>query len=143
MKQLKKLYAQFKPEHYLLSFRQLGRSFEGHLEINGKKAGRPSKRIALHQKGLKVEQARIIRKDAKGETEYEISRINHLPTFEEVRIHTHDLMLPGVYQISLDYKSDQKNALEPKRLQTDVSRRNLLPSVDEPEAWAESNVEIK
>lgn len=95
----------------------------------------PSQRITLHQKGLKIISAKIFRRDKAGQKEYEIKRINHLPTFEEVRLHTKELLYPGDYEIVLEYKLKKSGAPKPSR--------EFLPSIDEPEAWQNSEFIIK
>lgn len=137
MKQAKTLYAVFKPGSYTLSLdstRQVG-----HLEVLGYKVGRPSRRISLHQRKLKITKAEIASKGRKPSI-VEVDRINHLPTFEQVRLHTKQMLYPGTYQIILEYKLPE--AAQEGQLRKNPDR-NLVPSIDEPEAWAEAKFEIK
>lgn len=113
------------------------------LVITGKKLPPPAKRITLHQKGLKITAAKIIKKDKKGLSEYEVLRINHLPTFDEVRIHTKDILYPGHYQIDLAYELSPQKAKSLVKLASEVPHRDLMPSIDETEAWAGASFEIK
>lgn len=112
------------------------------LRIIAKKIGPPSKRITLHQKGLKIIGAKITRLDKRGTAEYETVRINHLPTFEQVRLHTKETMYPGPYQIELEYTLNPAKLKILQALDTKKPDRTLMPSIDEPEAWAEAIVEI-
>lgn len=131
VKEDKRLNRQFQPQGYSLSIKDDA----AHLIISGRKMPPPNKRITFHQKGLKIISAKIIRKDKKGPQEYEIKRINHLPTFEEVRLHTKELLYPGDYEIVLEYQLKKPPAPKPSR--------EFLPSIDEPEAWAEATFELK
>jgi hypothetical protein len=73
------------------------------LTINGVKLKPPSKRITLHQPDIKVLNVKIIYKHKKGDIEYEVSRINKIKSFGEVRIHTHSILYPGKYEIMLEF----------------------------------------
>ena len=66
-------------------------TFSGSVTIKGKKVGRPSERITLHQKGLKVISATITRHDKKGNQTFEVERINLQKSYDEVRLHAKDL----------------------------------------------------
>ncbi len=126
------LYRSFQPEEYRLTL-------DGNkcwLVITGRKLPPPSKRISLHQKGLKITGAKITRLDKKGSTEYEVVRINHLPTFEQVRLHTKEILFPGYYEIAISFSPKPK----PK---SKLPKRQLFPCIDEPEAWDNANFEIK
>ncbi len=105
----------------------------------------PSKRISLHQKSIRITNAKIIHKTKKGPLEHEIIRINYLPTFQEVRIHTKQILYPGEYEVVLEYRLSEENIAELKKLRDGNKNpsRELLPSIDEPEAWAKAFFEIK
>jgi hypothetical protein len=137
MKKGRDLYSQFKPTTYRL---QIKAGEPASLEISGIKSGRPNKRITLHQKGLRIKNAKIIREAKKGAAEQELARINHLPTFEEVRLHAKSLLYPGSYRIALDYELAPPKA----RMLAENHRpgRDLLPCIDEPEAWGNSTLEL-
>lgn len=113
------------------------------LIILGKKIGAPSKRITLHQKGLKVTSAKITRQDKRGPSEHEVIRINHLPTFEQVRLHTAGILYPGPYIIELIYQLNPNKLEALKKLGDKKPNRSLLPSIDESDAWANASFEIK
>lgn len=66
----------------------------------------PSKRITLNQKNTKVLNAKIIYKHIKGDIEFEVSRINHIKSFEEIRLHTNNILYPGTYVVTLEYKGE-------------------------------------
>lgn len=135
----KKLFEQFQPQHYELTLKEK----RAGLIIKGLKQPPPSKRITLHQKGLKVIGAKIIREDKNGPVEFKIKRINHLPTFEQVRLHTEETLFPGRYLIELQFvfKNGQSSRL--KKHDSKNLDRSLVPSIDEPKAWANATVEIK
>src|SRR3989344_8355548 len=128
----KKLSDAFLPERYELSLS----GNESRLVIAGQKLPPPSKRISLHQKGLKIIKAEIVRADKRGPAEYEVIRINHLPTIQQVRLHTKELQYPGSYQITLYYRLDQQKIKQLSELGDNKPNRELVPSVDEPEAWS-------
>jgi hypothetical protein len=79
--------------------------------IEGQKLPPPSKRITLHQKNIKILNAKIIYKHKKGDIEFEVIRINHLKSFGEVRLHTNSILYPGTYLVTLEYigEVDSKN----------------------------------
>lgn len=131
------LNTQLKPEIYRISVR--GDSCT--LFIKAKKLPPPSKRITLHQKGLKITSANLTRLDKKGDSALKIIRINHLPTFEQVRLHTNDTLFPGNYTIEIEYKLNPEKL---KRISPGAPLdRSLVPSVDEPDAWESAKIEIK
>ena len=71
--------------------------------IEGQKLPPPSKRITLHQKNIKILSAKIIHKHKKGDIEFEVVRINHIKSFNEIRIHTNSILYPGTYILTLSY----------------------------------------
>lgn len=100
------------------------------MTILGRKLPPPSKRITLHQKGMKIRTAEITSLDKKQQKAQEVIRINHLPTFQEVRLHTADTIYPGQKRIVLEYRlSDAK--LELLRNLQGMPSRELMPSIDE------------
>ncbi len=135
---------EFVPEHYELNIepKRDNNTFSGHVIISGRKAGRPSHRITLHQKGLKITDAQIVRRDKKGDQQFKATRINHLPTFSEVRIHTKEILYPGKYQVDLHYKLSSQKAKSLAQRSYGTLQRDLLPCIDEPPAWATSSIEI-
>ncbi len=121
MKKSSNLYQYFQPAKYELSG-------EG-AKVMGKKIGPPSRRLTFHQKGLKIKDARIIRMDKKGDQDFLVSRINHMPSFQQVRLHTQETLFPGNYTVILKFTP-------PKDLSADTDKRQLFPCIDEPEAWS-------
>ena len=138
VKHSKVLSSSFLPETYLLELNDNNVAMR--LKITGHKTGRPSHRITLHQKRLKIRSAKIIKKTKGDGTEFEINRINHLNSFEEVRLHTKELMYPGKYEIDLTYTQPSKTVDQGSSA---VFSRDLLPSIDEAESWQQAEVEIK
>jgi hypothetical protein len=135
------LYRDFRPQSYTLSFakNQQPQQTIAYLDLRGQKIGRPSKRIALHQNGLKINSATITPVSVRDSFVIEVVRINHLPTLEQVRIHTQQMLYPGMYQLKIEYN------LPPGRSISQIStpRRKYLPCVDEPKAWDQAKLEIK
>lgn len=123
------LFKYFQPERYLLSESE----DMCQLIIIGRKMGPPSRRITLHQKGLRVLSASIHRSDKKAAA-FDVDRINHITSFEQVRLHSAEMLYPGNYQINLSYQS---------AIKSDKPNRNWLPSIDEPAAWMQATLEIK
>lgn len=138
-KKIIELYKLFQPEKYELVLD----GDECRLIITGKKMPPPSKRITLHQKGLKITSAKITRLDKKGAAEHDVTRINHLPTFEQVRLHIAGLLYPGRYIIELSYRLGPEKLQMLKALGNEKPHRDLLPCIDEPDAWANASFEIK
>jgi hypothetical protein len=132
MKKARCLYDEFVPELYQLSIEPIAEknNFFGKVIISGRKKGRPSHRITLHQKKLRILAAKITRKDKIRDAEIHISRINHLNSFEEVRLHTIEMLYPGMYEIELHYEQIGQDTGK------SIASRGAMPSVDEAEAWA-------
>lgn len=153
-KDVKRLFEQFNPEHYTLALSPESDSmiFSGQVVITGKKTGRPSQRIVLHQKDIKITKAELIRKDKKGSGNIVIDRINHHNSFDEVRLHASQMLYPGHYTITLWFEgviNDKMHGLYPcyfthkdikkKLLATQFEShhaREVFPCIDEPEAKA-------
>ncbi len=156
MTKVTRLYTQFQPESYDLQIRldRKGMKFDGTVIIKGKKVGRPSKRLTFHQKDLKVRNATITFKNKKGEGESQITidRINHHKSYDEVRIHSDQLLYPGHYTIELQFDGiitpgmtgiypcyykldDQELALIATQFESHHARE-AFPCIDEPEAKA-------
>lgn len=138
----KKSTPRFVPSVYRLTF---SRDSEfALLQILGQKFGAPNRRIIINQKGLKIKTAKITSKQKNKEIEHEVARINHLPTIEEVRLHTSSPLYPGNYEISVEF--GPVNRAELSRLEdidlNAVALRELLPSFDNPEAKAAARIEI-
>jgi aminopeptidase N len=153
-KKVTRLYEQFQPEHYDLTL-DVDRDdlvFSGTVSIRGKKVGRPTSRITLHQKELKITSAKIIKHDKKGDLEVEVSRINLQKSFDEVRLHTVDEVYAGSYTIIVEFAgtvTKPMNGIYPCFFKHDGKDKRLIatqfeshhareafPCIDEPEAKA-------
>lgn len=153
-KNVKRLYEQFQPEHYDLSIDldHKNLKFSGKVVISGKKTGRPSQRITLHQKDLDIKSASIIHQDKKGSTVMAVERLNKHDNYDEVRLHSKDLLYPGKYTLTLEFSgqiTDIMHGLYPCYFKKDGEKQYLLatqfeshharevfPCIDEPEAKA-------
>lgn len=153
-KDVKRLYASFQPEHYLLRLDpdREAQAFSGMVTISGQKAGRPTKRITFHQKDLKITAAEIVRYDKKGEQTIPVTRINHHQKFNEVRLHAEQMLYPGRYVIKLEFVGKitrPMNGVYPCFFKHDGQDKQLIatqfeshharevfPCIDEPEAKA-------
>lgn len=153
-KTVARLYAQFQPENYKLELEadKTSKTFAGTVQITGKKVGRPSKRITLHQCGLTISAVRVVKRDKKGDVELPVTRINSQKTFDEVRLHFDQLLYPGQYFIELTFSgliSQQMNGIylstfdhggKTKQLVATQFEshyaREAFPCIDEPEAKA-------
>jgi len=138
----RKSIPKFKPSIYKISVKP-GREL-AELEITGQKFGAPNKRIELCQKGLKVRSAKITYHQKNTVVEHEVIRINHLPTFEQVRLHTNSPLYPGNYQIVLEFSP--YDAAKLKQLEggdlSSQALRELLPSFDKQAARIDAKIEI-
>lgn len=151
-KNVTRLFEQFHPENYQLEL-NLDKDklvFSGKVTIKGKKVGRPSQRITLHQKDLKITKASLAKHDKKGDAEAPITRINTQKSFDEVRLHSDGLIYPGSYTVTLEFSgkiTDAMNGLYPSRYKDDGQdkvilgtqfeshhAREVFPCIDEPEA---------
>jgi hypothetical protein len=72
--------------------------------IEGLKLAPPSKRITLHQQNVRVLSAKIIYQHKKGDIEFEVTRINRIKSFNEIRLHTNSPLYPGSYIVTLEYR---------------------------------------
>lgn len=153
-KSVKRLFGQFQPKHYLLDIYldPTVSKFGGTVIVNGQKSGRPSQRLTLHQNGLKIKKAVITKHDKKGDTEVTVDRVNSHNSFDEVRLHTKDIMYPGHYTVRLEFEgiiTKQMNGLYPSFFKQEGEEkvlfatqfeshhaREVFPCIDEPEAKA-------
>ncbi|OGL35050.1 hypothetical protein A3F65_01775 [Candidatus Saccharibacteria bacterium RIFCSPHIGHO2_12_FULL_47_16b] len=151
-KKASRLFLNFQPEKFLLqlSIDPDKMIFDGHVVISGKKTGSPSKRLTFHQKDLKITDAKISRIDKSTNDNIEIARINLHKSFEEVRLHTNEILYPGQYRIEITFSgrvSDAMHGIYPcyydKRRQKLIATqfeshyaREAFPCIDEPEAKA-------
>jgi aminopeptidase N len=151
-KNVKRLYAQFKPKHYVLEINpdRDTQTFTGMVIISGQKVGRPSQRLTFHQVGLTITDVHITRHDKSLDENIAVDRINHHISQEEVRIHSDRMLYPGNYTIRLEFKGSitrPMNGLYPCFFEQDGQQKQLLatqfeshharevfPCIDEPEA---------
>ena len=104
-KSVTRLYRQFIPENYKLTI-EVNRekmTFSGHVVIFGKKVGRPSKRLTFHQKNLKISDT-VVTNHAKDKKSIKIDRANNHKSYDEVRLHSPDLIYPGQYEVELSFE---------------------------------------
>ncbi len=153
-KNVKRLLDQFAPSHYNLQL-ELDPDkllFNGKVTVEGKKVGRPSQRITFHQKDLKFSSAKIIKHDKKQDLEITVSRINAQKTYEEVRLHSDEMIYPGAYSVELSFSgkiTKNMTGLYPCHFEHEGKQKKLLatqfeshharevfPSIDEPAAKA-------
>lgn len=153
-KDVKRLYEQFQPKHYILELwpDREASVFKGSVIITGHKTGRPSQRLTLHQVGLKITAVHVTRHDKKIDETINIDRINHHDSFDEVRLHAKQMLYPGRYTIRLDFEgtiTHLMNGMYPCNFEHDGQQKQLVatqfeshharevfPCIDEPEAKA-------
>ncbi len=151
---MSRLYNDFQPSHYelQLTLDPDGMSFRGSVTVNGRKAGKPSKRIVLHSKDLKITNVSAIRHDKKGDNPVLFDRVNTLKSRDELRLHSSTMLYPGNYTLTITFEgmiTDPMNGLYPctfihhgktkKLLATQFEShhaREVFPCIDEPEAKA-------
>ncbi|MFT4532636.1 MAG: puromycin-sensitive aminopeptidase [Candidatus Saccharimonadales bacterium] len=150
-KNVTRLYKQFIPEHYdvQISISDDKKSFTGSVTINGKKVGRPSQRMTLHQKGLKISDASIKKSDG---TEIVVSRTVLQNKLDEVRMHSDADIFPGQYEVHMNFEGKitaNMDGVYPCNFEVDGVKKQLIatqfeshhareafPCIDEPEAKA-------
>lgn len=153
-KQVKRLYKQFQPENYHIELKinEEAMAFSGSVTIRGKITGRPSKRLTFHQKDLKISNSKITRIHKKETHEIAVTRLNTQKSFDEVRLHTDEMLYPGEYQVSMDFEGSitrpmngmypcffEHNGEQKKLFATQFEShhaREVFPCIDEPEAKA-------
>ncbi len=154
MKKVKLLADQFLPHHYRLTLSpdKKTMAFTGSVVIQGKKIGRPSNRITLHQKNLKITSATIQHHTKQANSDIHITRINTHETYDEVRLHTEKALHHGEYTLVLEFEGTitramnglypcffTKNGSEQQLLATQFEShhaREVFPCIDEPSAKA-------
>ncbi|HEX7368210.1 MAG TPA: M1 family metallopeptidase [Candidatus Saccharimonadales bacterium] len=153
-KSVTRLYSQFQPERYelALTLDKAHMTFGGTVTIRGRKVGRPSQRITLHQNGLKITSATVIKHDKKGEQELPLARINNHDSLQEVRLHASQMVYPGMYTLTVAFEgkiTDSMTGIYPCYFKDGPADKTLLmtqfeshyarqafPCIDEPEAKA-------
>ena len=159
-KAVRRLYPSFHPSIYSLDLNLDPRklSFSGSVMIDGLKAGRPSKRLTLHQKNLKILSAKVKYFNKEGSHVIKVNRINYQKSFDEVRLHFKDNLKNGRYVIEIKYtglvntqlhgiylSKAKTNGKTSKILCTQFeshSAREAFPCIDEPEAKSIFNLAI-
>jgi len=133
-------------------------TFSGEVIIKGQKVGRPSKRLTFHQKGLNITEVIVTRQNKDSLEDIKISRVNKHAKFNELRIHSDELIYPGQYAISIKFTGKitrQMNGIYPSFFKQGSENKKLLatqfeshhareafPCIDEPEAKATFDLEI-
>jgi puromycin-sensitive aminopeptidase len=154
-KKVTRLYEQYNPKHYelYLDISEDKQTFTGTVSLSGRKVGKPSKRITLHQKAIRVSKATVFQKQKDGSfDEITISRINTQDSYDEVRLHSDKTLYPGEYTITLEFSgkiTDNMDGIYPSRFKEDGIDKKLIatqfeshhareafPCIDEPEAKA-------
>ena len=153
-KKVRRLFEQFRPENYRLELDvdRENMKFSGSVIIKGKKVGRPSQRVTLHQKDLKIESA-LMKKINKGvAAEISLSRTIAHGSYDELRLHASDMIYPGEYELAIRFSGDitevmhgmypcffehdgQKKSLIATQFESHHARE-VFPCIDEPEAKA-------
>jgi aminopeptidase N len=149
------LYTEFRPERYELYLEpdRENMSFSGRVKISGKKVGRPSRRLTLHQSGLKITSAKLTKVDNKsGEQSIELTRTNTHKSFDELRLHASEQLFPGEYIVEIEFSgriTEQMHGIYPCSFKLNGQDKRLIatqfeshhareafPCIDEPEAKA-------
>lgn len=153
-KNVRRLAEQYRPDHYIVDLKpdKDKMTFCGTVIISGRKTGRPSKRITFHQSGLTISEATITKNDKDKDLDIEVTRLNQHALFQEIRLHTSQIIYPGKYTVRLEFKGKITTAMNgvypcvfnsgkknKKLIATQFEShyaREVFPSIDEPEAKA-------
>lgn len=159
-KKVTRLYESFKPENYnlLIDLDAAKRKFSGKVVIKGKKIGKPSKRLTFHQKDLITNKITVTRHNKDKDEEVKIDRSNYHKSFDELRLHSSQILYPGEYTVEIEFSgkiTDPMNGLYPCSFNHEGKKKLLLatqfeshharevfPCVDEPEAKATFDLTI-
>jgi aminopeptidase N len=153
-KKVRRLFTGFQPHHYIITINPDRDTMRvsGDVIITGQKMGRPSGRLTFHQHGLKISNAHVTRNDKKGDQEIPVTRVNHHKSYDEVRLHTEQILFPGQYTIRMSFEGEITRPMDgiyPCFFKHDGKKKTLIatqfeshhardafPCVDEPEAKA-------
>ncbi len=160
-----RLFDSFRPEHYELelTLNPSKKKFSGFVSIRGFKTGRPSRRLTFHAKDLVITKAIVHRVHTKGSktdgAEIKIDRVNSHKSYDEVRLHSPEMLYPGEYHIVMEFNgniTDPMNGLYPCYFTHEGKKKFLLatqfeshharevfPCIDEPEAKATFDLALK
>ncbi|HEX5456637.1 MAG TPA: M1 family metallopeptidase [Candidatus Saccharimonadales bacterium] len=151
-KSVKRLYNDIKPGHYDLGLKINSEkmTFSGSVKLTFEKTGRPSRRVTLHQKDLKITGAKL--KNISKDKDINITRINTHGSLDEVRLHAEEMVYPGSYEAEISFSgkiTDPMHGLYPCYFEHEGKKkvmfatqfeshhaREVFPCVDEPEAKA-------
>ncbi|HUD05427.1 MAG TPA: M1 family metallopeptidase [Candidatus Saccharimonadales bacterium] len=154
------LFNQFRPSNYdlVLGFSDDNTSFSGKVSILGYKSGRPSKRITFHQKDLAIKKVKVFKVGKTDQAGIEVLRFNKHKKFDELRLHSKELMYPGKYLVTIEfsgkitramngiYACDFKKNNQPEQLIATQFEshhaREAFPCIDEPQAKATFNLRL-
>lgn len=153
---MKRLFEGFQPKSYQVTIDPDRESMKltGTVTVDGQKTGRPSQRLTFHQHGLAITEASITKHGKKGlgTQVIPVTRISHHRSYDEVRLHTDELLYPGSYTVTMQYKGSITRNMEgvypcffkhdgqdKKLIATQFEShhaREAFPCIDEPEAKA-------
>ena len=160
MKAVRRLYTQFKPNSYdlLIDPDKANMTFKGQVTIRGTKTGRPSKRLVLHAKDLKIGRVSITAHTKNGDHAIQPQRVAIHKRYDELRLHAQDMIYPGEYTIEIEFSGRitrpmdglypcfyDNNGHEEIILATQFEShyaRQVFPCIDEPEAKAVFNLSL-
>lgn len=154
-KSVTRLYKQFSPNNYKINLEISDDklSFNGKVIIQGKRAGKPSERITLHQKGLKITNPKIVKIDKKtGPKKLIPTRVVAQNSYDEIRFHFDETIYPGEYQLEMEFSgkiTDNMDGIYPSKFKDGQVTKKIIatqfeshhareafPCIDEPEAKA-------
>jgi hypothetical protein len=75
------------------------------LSLSGRLLGRPRQRLIIGSASVKITAAKISRSQKNKQFDYQVNRINRLPTKQQTRLHTTAALYPGHYDIELHFES--------------------------------------